>query len=381
MNNNIIVISGFSSAGKDKIVSYIANKYPYKMVISTTSRPMRTNESEGNPYHFVSKEEFETMLNNEEFIEYRTYNTLVNNVPDTWYYGVHKNDIDLVNNNYVVVLDLLGLEEFKKLYNDDIISFFINVDEPERKRRAQQGRSDFDLTEWNRRYLDDLKQFTPDVIANKVDHIVDNYDFNKCIKEIEIYSRLVKPIVIVDFDETITKTNEAFIKTVNKRRDTKYDYKSKVMKYNYTDIIPEMTSEEKLAFFGDKCLFDSLEFYENAKETLLKWSEYINFIIVSIGTSDNIKWKSEWIENNLPFINNVILLKNKNCSMDKSFIEFDNVIMYLDDHQDNLFSFLKNDTKEKIYRYGRDTDWNKDWDGNRCLDWNEVDSIISKIIR
>ncbi len=48
------------------------------------------------------------MIENDEFLEYRTYNTLVENIPDIWYYGVNKKAVK-ENSAYVVVLDKLGL--------------------------------------------------------------------------------------------------------------------------------------------------------------------------------------------------------------------------------------------------------------------------------
>jgi guanylate kinase len=144
---------------------------------------MRPGESEGNPYHFITRHEFEDMIAKNEFIECRKYNTLVNNVPDTWYYGVHKNSIDIKNNSYVVVLDLLGLMEFNKYFKDNVTSFFIDVDEPTRKQRCL-NRHDFDEAEWNRRYKDDVEQFPYDVVYQEVSHIVKNYDFEKCIDQI-----------------------------------------------------------------------------------------------------------------------------------------------------------------------------------------------------
>jgi guanylate kinase len=64
MQNNLIVICGFSASGKDSITKYIADNYNYKMIMSHTSRPMRPNESEGNPYYFVTRKQFEEMLSN-----------------------------------------------------------------------------------------------------------------------------------------------------------------------------------------------------------------------------------------------------------------------------------------------------------------------------
>lgn len=183
MKNKIVVICGFSASGKDKITKYIADNYNYKMIISHSSRPMRSSESEGNPYYFISREQFEKMLHNNEFIECRAYNTLVNNKPDTWYYGVHKDSIDLSKNSYIVVLDVLGLVKLKQHFRDNITSFFINVDEETRRNRCL-NREDFDIVEWNRRYEDDKRKFTDDVVNREVDYIVDNYDFDECIQQI-----------------------------------------------------------------------------------------------------------------------------------------------------------------------------------------------------
>ena len=183
MKNKIIVICGFSSSGKDRISKHIANNYNYSEIISYTSRPIRLNESECNPYHFITKKQFEKMLSNNEFIECRTYNTLVNNISDIWYYGVSKDSIDLSKHNYIVVLDILGLIQFKKHYKDNIISFFINVDEQTRKERCI-NREDFDETEWNRRYLDDKLKFTEEVINREVDYVIENYDFDECVNKI-----------------------------------------------------------------------------------------------------------------------------------------------------------------------------------------------------
>lgn len=183
MENKIMVICGFSASGKDSITKYISDNHDYKMVISHTSRPIRPNESEGNPYHFISRKQFEEMINNNEFIECRKYNTLLNNNPDVWFYGVHKDSIDLSKHSYIVVLDILGLIEFKKHFKNNVISFFINVDEEIRRERCV-GRSDFDQTEWNRRLQDDSVNFTYDVVNQEVDYMVDNYDFKMCIEYI-----------------------------------------------------------------------------------------------------------------------------------------------------------------------------------------------------
>jgi guanylate kinase len=56
---------------------------------------MRPSESQGNPYHFISKKQFEDIIAKDEFIECRKYNTLINGTQDIWYYGIHKDSINL----------------------------------------------------------------------------------------------------------------------------------------------------------------------------------------------------------------------------------------------------------------------------------------------
>jgi len=181
--NKLVILVGFSASGKDKIQKYISDNYNYEMVISHTSRPMRLNESENNPYHFITRKQFEDMIVENEFIECRKYNTLVNNIPDIWYYGISKNSIDLSKHSYIVVLDILGLIEIKKHFKDNVISFFIDVDEPTRKQRCI-NRSDFDESEWNRRKSDDEEKFTYEIVNQEVDYMVSNYDFDTCVEYI-----------------------------------------------------------------------------------------------------------------------------------------------------------------------------------------------------
>lgn len=182
--NKIVVICGFSGCGKDTITNIITGDIGYNKVISTTSRPIRLGESEGDPYYFVSREEFEKMLGNGEFIECRKYHATIDGVKNIWYYGIHKKDMDISECSYVVVLDMLGLIEVKKQFGDSVVSFFIDVPEETRRLRAITGRPDFDLKEWERRYEDDKTQFPMEMIEREVDYIIPNVDLESCVNEI-----------------------------------------------------------------------------------------------------------------------------------------------------------------------------------------------------
>ena len=67
----LLVISGFSGAGKGTIVNRLIEKYDeYALSISMTSRAPRPGDVEGVNYFFVSREEFEKTIAENGLLEY-----------------------------------------------------------------------------------------------------------------------------------------------------------------------------------------------------------------------------------------------------------------------------------------------------------------------
>ena len=178
MNNDIIVISGFSGAGKDTIAKAIHELHGHNFVISHSTRPMRPNESQGNPYYFISDNVMCQMSFNNELIEGRCYKS----TKGSWFYAVHKDQIKQ-DQHYVVVLDVLGYREFVKHFGDRVLGIFIDVPEHERLLRIQRQRP-MDLDEWNRRLLDDETQFPKSIINSEYEFVVTNDDYNITINEL-----------------------------------------------------------------------------------------------------------------------------------------------------------------------------------------------------
>jgi len=177
IDNKILVISGFSGAGKDTVAKAVQELHGFNFVISHSTRPMRPGESQGDPYYFISDNEMCTMSFNKELIEGRCYNSIDGN----WFYAVHKDEIKQ-DKQYVVVLDVLGYREFKKHFGDRIIGIFIHVDDNTRLERAK-SREDFNIEEWNRRLMDDNTQFSFDTIIKEYNYIIDNIDLKNTIKQ------------------------------------------------------------------------------------------------------------------------------------------------------------------------------------------------------
>ncbi len=88
--DNIVIISGPSGAGEDSIIDGLSRYTHVNRVITTTTRDMRPGESDGHPYYFITKEEFEKKIAEGEFIEWaQQYNGNL--------YGVTKSELERVN--------------------------------------------------------------------------------------------------------------------------------------------------------------------------------------------------------------------------------------------------------------------------------------------
>lgn len=128
---SLIVISGPSGSGKDTIVNnYIDSHDDAWVSVSATSRKMRPGDEEGISYYFLSKEEFETRIENDEFLEYAVYNDN--------YYGTPKEHIELKLKQGIdvfLVIEVQGALNIKKLYPESICIFILPPSMKELKRR------------------------------------------------------------------------------------------------------------------------------------------------------------------------------------------------------------------------------------------------------
>ena len=68
------MLSGPSGTGKSTVISRVMERYPnLQFSVSATTRPIRPGETDGKDYYFVTREQFETMLQNNELLEHAEY--------------------------------------------------------------------------------------------------------------------------------------------------------------------------------------------------------------------------------------------------------------------------------------------------------------------
>lgn len=67
----LLVLTGPTGSGKDTLFAKLLEKDPKILkIITTTSREKRVNETEGNPYFFLTREEFEKQISKDAFFEW-----------------------------------------------------------------------------------------------------------------------------------------------------------------------------------------------------------------------------------------------------------------------------------------------------------------------
>ncbi len=127
----LIVVSGPSGAGKDSVCNLVKEKNNNMWIsISCTSREIRKGEEDGINYFYLTKEEFENKIKNNDFLEYAIYN---NNYYGTPLYKIEENlnkGIDVV-----LVIEVQGALKVKKIYPDAIFIFILPPSMEELKNR------------------------------------------------------------------------------------------------------------------------------------------------------------------------------------------------------------------------------------------------------
>ena len=137
----LIILSGPSGVGKGTVRKYIMRRKAIPLVfsISMTTREPRATETNGVEYYFVSREEFQKNIDNDNFLEWAEF---VGNR-----YGTPKSYVEELRNqgkNVILEIEITGAEQVLKKVNDDrVISFFLKppslkqLEDRIRKRKSE----------------------------------------------------------------------------------------------------------------------------------------------------------------------------------------------------------------------------------------------------
>lgn len=133
----LIVISGPSGTGKGTICKSLVEKGNFLISVSATTRQPRKGEVEGVNYYFLTKEEFKSKIENDDFIEYaEVYGN---------YYGTPKSKaLNYIENgiNVILEIDIQGALNVKKSYPDGVFIFILPPSMDELKNRISSRGSE-----------------------------------------------------------------------------------------------------------------------------------------------------------------------------------------------------------------------------------------------
>ena len=130
----LVVVSGFSGAGKGTVMKRLLEKYDnYALSISVTTRKPRPGEEDGREYFFRTKEEFEKFIEEDALIEYAQY---VDN-----YYGTPRFYVEeqlAAGKDVILEIEIQGAMKVKEKNPEAVLVFVTPPTVEELKRRLTE---------------------------------------------------------------------------------------------------------------------------------------------------------------------------------------------------------------------------------------------------
>lgn len=172
----LIVLSGPSGVGKGVLRSRIAAEMPWlKESVSVTTRPRRPGETDGVDYRFVSRKQFEALIESDQLIEWAEY---AGN-----FYGTPRDAVEMALEDgfcLLMEIDVQGALQIRRMFPEAKL-IFVEPPSPEALKERLLKRNANHPEEIHRRLaiaLDELKQKT------HFDYVVMNDDLNRCQEEL-----------------------------------------------------------------------------------------------------------------------------------------------------------------------------------------------------
>ena len=173
----LIVVSGFSGAGKGTVMKRLMEKYSedYALSVSMTTRGPRNGEVDGVHYFFVSREQFEEKISKEGFIEHAQY---CGN-----YYGTPKAYVEkqlAEGKNVILEIEIQGALLVKEKLPETLLLFVTPPTADELKRRlVGRGTETAEQIDARMKRAIDEAPF-----MSQYDYIVINDEVEKCVDKI-----------------------------------------------------------------------------------------------------------------------------------------------------------------------------------------------------
>ncbi|MDE6845982.1 MAG: guanylate kinase [Lachnospiraceae bacterium] len=172
----LIIVSGFSGAGKGTLVKKLIEEYDgYALSISATTRQPRPGEEDGREYFFLQKEQFERKIAENGLIEYACY---CDN-----YYGTPREYVEQQlddGKDVILEIEIQGALKVKKQYVDALLLFVMPPSAEELRRRlVGRGTETEEVIDKRMRRAAQEAQG-----IEEYDYIVVNDDLAECVRQL-----------------------------------------------------------------------------------------------------------------------------------------------------------------------------------------------------
>ncbi|MDO4462950.1 MAG: guanylate kinase [Bacillota bacterium] len=200
----LIVVSGFSGAGKGTLMKQLVHAYDnYALSVSMTTRKPRPGEQEGREYFFVNREEFEEKITNNGLVEYAQY---CDN-----YYGTPREYVEKQlekGKDVILEIEIQGALKIKEKFPTALLLFVMPPSAAELKKRLE-GRGTESLEVIKKRLMRASEE--AEGIEN-YDYIVINDKLEECVSQMHslIQAAHFSPSRNEEFIENMRKELEAF---------------------------------------------------------------------------------------------------------------------------------------------------------------------------
>lgn len=172
----LYVISAPSGAGKTSLVgAMLRQDEQLGASVSHTTRPMRKGEKDGTNYHFVSRDEFEVMINRGEFLEHAEVFGNYYGTSQVWVKQTLATGQDVI-----LEIDWQGAQQVRHLL-PDCVSIFIVPPSPEALKQRLTGRGT-DTPEVVERRLNEAADECSHAV--EFDYLVVNDDFDAALGDL-----------------------------------------------------------------------------------------------------------------------------------------------------------------------------------------------------
>lgn len=172
---NLFVISGSSGVGKTTVLKRVLKVHKDLLFsVSATSRPPRPDEVDGVNYYFVSRDEFQAMIDRSEFVEYDYH---MNN-----YYGTLKSEVlkKTAVGNMVLDVEPNGAMAIKEIYPEATL-IFVAPPSMEALEQRIRGRGDTPEDQIKVRLERAAWEYAQ---REKYDYIVINDVLDDCVEQV-----------------------------------------------------------------------------------------------------------------------------------------------------------------------------------------------------